>query len=227
MDAPQHSPASTLNVMKPDSPLTRFPLFLSCLLTLWTLRVVLLSPLLNPATPNAWQDAGNIVVKWLVWVLPVCIVLLSERVNVLEFLRLRPNVGLGLLVGLGVGLLYALGIVLVEIFIGHKEVNFSALLTVPRVFISAAFPEELLFRGYVLRRLESSLPFWLATFLTALLFLVFHLPGWFYYNLSTVQVAVSVLGVGLVGGILVRRTNSLWSAVLFHTLNNVAVSLMN
>jgi uncharacterized protein len=211
---------------EPTPPLQRLTLFLSCLLTLWTLRVVLLSPLLNPATPSAWQDAGNIAVKWLVWVLPLCIVLLSERVKVFEFLHLRSKVWSGVLVGLGVGLLYALGIVLVGIFIGHKEVNLSALLLLPRVFMSAALPEELLFRGYVLRRLEHVLPFWLANLLTALLFLVFHIPDWLYYNLGTVQAAFSVLVVGLVGAVLVRRTNSLWSAVLFHMLNNVATSLV-
>lgn len=205
-----------MKFLEPKPSLTRLALFLSLLFALWTVRVVLLSPLLNPAEPNAWQDFGNIAIKWLLWVLPVFIVLAKQRP--LEFLRLRSNIASGLLVGLVAGLLYALGIALFE----NKDLNLTALLTLPHVLVSAALPEELLFRGYVLRKVENALPFWLANPVTSLLFLAFHLPGWLYYGLGTVQGVIGVLLVGLVGGVLVQRTNSLWSAVLFHSFNNLA-----
>lgn len=192
--------------MKPLESRSRLALFLSLLLILWTVRVVLLSPLLNPAEPYAWQDIGNIAMKWLVWVLPIFIVLANKKP--LEFLRLRPNVFSRFFVGLLAGLLYGCCVVLFETATGQKTFNVNALLLLPRVLVAAALPEELLFRGYALRKL-GTLPFWLVNLLTSLLFLVFHLPGWFYYGLPSVQEIVGVFIVALLAGLLVRQTKSL------------------
>jgi membrane protease YdiL (CAAX protease family) len=51
---------------------------------------------------------------------------------------------------------------------------------------------------------------------------VFHIPGWLYYGLGTFQNALAVFVVGLLAGVLMWRTKSLWSAVCFHALNNLA-----
>jgi hypothetical protein len=91
-----------------------------------------------------------------------------------------------------------------------------------RIFISAALPEEILFRGYVLRHLERVFPFWQANLFTAALFLAIHVPGWAYYGIGSPVNALSVFIVGLICGALTRRSNSVWSAVAFHMLNNLA-----
>jgi hypothetical protein len=53
-------------------------IFLVAFFAVWTLRVVLLSPLLNPPHPTFWLEIAGIAVKWALWVLPVVSLPASE-----------------------------------------------------------------------------------------------------------------------------------------------------
>lgn len=79
----------------------------------------------------------------------------------------------------------------------------------------AAIAEELLFRGYLSRRLEASrLGFWAGAILTSLLWAGLH----FTYPLST-QGILLVTGIAL--SVVRARTGSLYPGMLWHVLNNV------
>lgn len=208
--------------MKPTQSIPqRLTIFLVVFFVVWTLRVILLSTFLNPPHPTFWLEMAGIALKWMLWVLPVIVLVRLEHSNPMTFLRLSSRVGQGILTGFVVGLIYALGIVLVGHVVHNSSLNFAALLNVPLVLISAALPEELLFRGYVMAHLETFLPFWEANLVCALLFLASHFAGWTFYGLWSVQNTIVVFVVGLICGVLVRRTNSIWSGVVFHTLNNL------
>jgi membrane protease YdiL (CAAX protease family) len=78
--------------------------------------------------------------------------------------------------------------------------------------------EETLFRGILFRGLTSRFGALFATAATATLFAVFH--G------SLVQFVLMVF-LGVYFGVLVRMTGSLWSSVIAHGLNNLAVVGLN
>jgi membrane protease YdiL (CAAX protease family) len=95
-----------------------------------------------------------------------------------------------------------------------------------------AFMEEAIFRGVILPQLMLRFPFWLANVLQAFLFglahLVFPLHSWLSGQALAGEAAaeaglllvLTTVG-GLVFGYLYYRTDSLWTAVLAHFIDNV------
>jgi sodium transport system permease protein len=77
--------------------------------------------------------------------------------------------------------------------------------------ISPAICEELLFRGFILQGLRTSLRPWVAIAVTALLFGVLHMS---IYRLA------GTTALGVLMGILVWRSGSILPAMWFHALNN-------
>lgn len=80
-----------------------------------------------------------------------------------------------------------------------------------------AFGEELLYRGYLLRRLTESLGRWPAAWLTAILFTAPHMnnPG------AWGMVVVGLVAHGLVDAWIVQESGSLWPAIGLHWAWNV------
>lgn len=93
-------------------------------------------------------------------------------------------------------------------------------LPVPLLFLAGALLpavcEEILFRGAILQSLRGTMGKW-AIVLTAFLFAILHLDPWRL---------VSTFALGLMAGLIVWQTGSLFAGVLFHLTNNViAVAL--
>ena len=95
-----------------------------------------------------------------------------------------------------------------------------------------AFMEEMIFRGVILPHLMLRFSFWKANVLQALLFglahLVFPLHSWVSGQATAGEAAaeatlllVAATVGGLVFGYLYYRTNSLWTAVFAHLIDNV------
>jgi membrane protease YdiL (CAAX protease family) len=93
-------------------------------------------------------------------------------------------------------------------------INFSpgSLVTGIAVMIIVAFSEELVFRGYILQNLMSSMNKWLALVYTSLLFALFHLnnPGMNILSLINIFFAGLLLGVNYI------FTKNLWFSIFFH-----------
>ncbi len=88
------------------------------------------------------------------------------------------------------------------------------LLTLIVLALTPAICEEFLFRGLILRGLESQSPPRQAIILTGLLFGIFHL--------NPNQIIPTTI-LGIIIGWLVWLTDSIWSGVLIHCLNNAIV----
>ena len=95
-----------------------------------------------------------------------------------------------------------------------------------------AFMEESIFRGVILPHLMLRFSFWKANALQALLFglahLVFPLSSWVSGQATSGEAAAEAVSLlvfttvaGLVFGYLYYRTNSLWTAVFAHLIDNV------
>jgi len=80
------------------------------------------------------------------------------------------------------------------------------------ITIVAPFLEELLFRGFIYRVFLKTWPPALASFLTALLFALVHLQLQSFFPLFL---------LGLLLNYSYKKTDSVWTAVAFHSLNNL------
>lgn len=72
--------------------------------------------------------------------------------------------------------------------------------------------EELIFRGLTLKYAKRAMPFWVANFLQALLFGVFHM--------NMIQ-GVYAFVVGIVLGFICEKSRSIYPSMLFHILFNI------
>jgi len=86
------------------------------------------------------------------------------------------------------------------------------------IAISPGFCEEFFFRGFVLSSFRDRMKPWLAIGLTGLLFGVFHLSIYRLFGATM---------FGLIAGVLVFRSRSLWLGCIFHALNNATVVVLS
>lgn len=95
--------------------------------------------------------------------------------------------------------------------------NFEFIVAFITLVVIAPFAEELLFRGYLLGKLQSFLPAWIAITISALAFGSMHLPG--STGLQWL-VGIDTFVMGLVVGTLRVRTGNIWAGVLLHGIKN-------
>lgn len=102
-------------------------------------------------------------------------------------------------------------------------------LLVALVFVFEAFPEELIFRGYIFRNLAAEMPPWLALIGQALLFTVFGTALWVIaegWGVLAERFGL-FLSMAVVIGILRVTTGSVWTCIGFHlAFQVVAQSLL-
>lgn len=214
-------------------PVTRF---LLVFFAAWSARAVLLQwvdeAIADPLLRRAWQDAWRVVLwGWLPW-------MWMRRVDgvrdVWTWCRMRGPVQLApALANLGAGLLWLAGARVVSWGQGRGWVtpdgdppsDASAWLATAIGLVTVPVLEELVFRGYLLRRLEAGPARPWAVWLQALAFGAAHLPGWWQaHGADHALILPNLLYVVLFGavlGVIVRRGGTLWTAVLLHSLNNL------
>lgn len=214
----------------PRKSILRIPcLFAIYLLSAWTLHVFVLNPILTsylvPGHP-VLLSMIRLGLKALIWCAPLpWIIRYFTQADPLYYLKLNTRIGRGVLWGLVAGLLYLLLFLSIDAIWGDGRIELHQSLEIwMSGILWVGLIEELPFRGFILPKLNEGLPFVWANIVTGLLFLLAHFPGWiahlhplnyFLFN------GVSVLIRGLFFGWLVKRTGSIWSAVLFHSINNL------
>lgn len=92
---------------------------------------------------------------------------------------------------------------------GYDPFGFTA--AILTVAVIAPFLEELFFRGFVYRVFTKTWPVWLGSILTALLFAGIHFQ---------VHTIIPLFILGLILNYSYQKTGSVWTAVVFHSLNN-------
>lgn len=129
-------------------------------------------------------------------------------------------------VGLAVAL--AAGWLRIEIDATLAETVGVVLLLVLLVLVYEAFPEELLFRGYVYRNLTAAVAPWLAVLVQALAFMLFGTALWVITEGWGVLLERLVLffGMGVVVGCIRLISGSVWAAVGWHLAFQVVMQLV-
>lgn len=135
-----------------------------------------------------------------------------------------------LLLGLGLGVLGFLVFIGLTFLPGgpfFKAASFAGLKVLAPAAIlfalSNAFMEELLFRGLLLKRTEALTGPWTALFATTLVFALAHMQV--TYTAQVFGFMAFVFALGLMWGLLMQKSKSLWGSVLFHAGADVAVIL--
>lgn len=108
------------------------------------------------------------------------------------------------------------------------EVAGATLLLIALVFTFEAFPEELLFRGYIQGRLRMALSPWWSVVAQALLFAVWGTSFWVVGAGWSVLVERAALFfvMGLTLGAIRLMTGSLWATIGFHVAFQVCMQLV-
>lgn len=180
------------------------------------------------SVPRAIASA---VTKIAVWIVPVIfLVKIVEKSDPSSFLGLRNNIKKGLIWTGWVSIIFISYFVVVNVIILEKNLNFQIgfnqwLNTVLLVGIT----EEIVFRGFLLRKFVDSYRFWIANTITSLLFVSIHFPIWFYKGLfefpNILGSIISVFVLSIVFGFVYKKSNSLWSVIIIHSLYNLLVLL--
>lgn len=148
------------------------------------------------------------IIKIVIWVIPVILLIkMVERSHPFSYLRLRHTFKKGLK---WTGLVFLVLMLYLIIHLTVLKNNIDVQIDFHKwlnVVILVGITEEIVFRGFLLRKLMDSFRFWIANTITALLFVSIHFPIWFYTDLfefpSILSTILSVFVLGLLFGFVI------------------------
>src|SRR5699024_6292510 len=96
-------------------------------------------------------------------------------------------------------------------------------------FIFVGLTEEIVFRGYILKKLMTGWTFWKANMVTSFLFVSIHFPIWIYNGIFEfpymISAIIQVFMISIIFGFIYKKTGSLWSVIIIHSMYNLLVSV--
>jgi membrane protease YdiL (CAAX protease family) len=168
----------------------------------------------------------NIGLRLLIWVLPVLLYLrYVDRVDPIEYLKLRQHWRRGVAVGLGLTAINALG-TLLRFGVPHPSLQAITWNSILGTSILIGFIEEIPYRGFILQQMQHYCPFWAANLITSLLFVGIHLPGWIALHSFSIGAAVTIFIFGVIMALAFHYSKSLWSVIIAHSLNDFLTSVI-
>src|SRR5215471_4124266 len=224
-DQAQTAPASAA-FQQPSArklPLKVFWLYVVCFLAVWSVRALVLIRVDNSIQSPLGKNVFSNTVKFVIWVLPAFITLVTCRLRPFQYLKLStPINNRGLVLSMIVVAVWLALVIVGESIISGKSVgamlsqrSADSLSILLGVAVSPVL-EEILFRGFFLNRLNESFSFWVANAISALLFVAVHMPYWVSRNGFSPEVTKNLVNVFLLGclfGWIMKKTNSLWPAI--------------
>ena len=174
------------------------------------------------------RTVSSIVIKVIFWVLLTFIYSkFVYKENIFKKIKFKNNKK---------GIFYSLifGLVLLIINLAYNYLSKGTLFDFNvsvRGFISAVvfapIIEEIIFRAFILNKLEISLPFFWANLLTSILFVLIHFPGWLIWGEGiSWETAVSILFVSFIWGYIYKKSGSFLSPILGHAFNNLITMIV-
>ena len=170
------------------------------------------------------------IYRFFIWVLPVFLYLIFvDKKNPFIYLKLITSVKKGILYSLAV---LAAGIVwqILEISFANDSIENFSFLSILAIIVIPVF-EEILARGFVLNKLCEIMSFHKALPISAGFFWLCHIPGWFLigdplpinqFLLNSISVFAVV---GIISGVLMKKSNSLYPSIVLHAVNNFISSI--
>ncbi|HOE56239.1 MAG TPA: CPBP family intramembrane metalloprotease [Bacillota bacterium] len=174
-------------------------------------------------------------IKYIIWTLPVLILLRHVYFsNPIEYLKLGGDVANGLVWGIAIGLIIVIYHAIRFFFIGDGSLRFDIdIYTWVHKIILIGFTEEVVFRGFILQKINEELEFIFANGIASILYVLIHIPRWYIDGLLQSEKrpyllasAGFVLVFGLVQGYVLKKTKSLWACMVIHSINNLVTIII-
>lgn len=205
-------------------------------LNLWAIILIIWSIYRANLKLPEWFD--EFIAKPLVFILPVYYYIIHiEKGKFLDGLWFKPKKLFNdILYGLGIGgiffitSIFANSIKLKKLFIFNPSFNYQSLIMVGLIALTTAISEEILSRGFILKRLyEESKNKYTASFFASILFFFLHVPMLFTNvkitgNLLLLFMATDLI-LSLVNSFLFLERKSLVLPILVHALYNASLVL--
>ncbi len=216
----------------------RFVCFVVGFFAAWSLRAGILLRV-DDAIAVLWlRQCWSQGLRLALWIVPVVVYLrYVERAPVLASLGLDtwPR-GTALRKGIGLMVVFLAATVAGGIGIqGLHAGPWSKIAGIawPSVFLWNAYvslAEEMVFRGFIFRKLRMIWTLPRAGAISSMLFVLIHVPGWLYlqgFHTGLFTLGASIFVIGCVLALLFEWTQSLWPPILLHLLNNVVSTLLH
>jgi len=174
------------------------------------------------------DEIEELIVKPLVWLLPVFVLLGREKLDLASIGITLKNLFPSVYFALGLGALFVIEAVILNYF-KHGGLNFGAnigdkvLLLSLGLSFATAISEEITFRGYIFSRVWSATGNeWLANFSTNAVWTLIHVP-WllFVQRLGPGPLLINLLVTGAFGvgsAFVFARTRNIASSIFLHVL---------
>ncbi|WP_067730934.1 CPBP family intramembrane glutamic endopeptidase [Oceanobacillus damuensis] len=195
-----------------------------CIRELWLFQYLDLMDYVPRATTSA-------IIKIIIWVIPVILLVkIKEKSNPFSYLGLDHNFIKGLKWAGWTSLAFISYFVVLNLVVLKNNIDFQIEFNEwLNTILLVGIIEEIVFRGFLLRKLMDSFRFWIANTITALLFVSIHFPIWFYKGLFefpyVLNSIITAFVLGIIFGFIYKKSNSLWSVIIIHSLYNLLVSL--
>lgn len=182
---------------------------------------------LMDTVPRAITSA---TIKIVIWVIPVILLVkIMEKSKPFSYLQLHHNFRKGLKwtgwISLALMFYFVINLIVFKNNIDF-QIGFNGWLN---TILLVGITEEIVFRGFLLRKLMDSFKFWIANTITALLFVSIHFPIWFYKGLFEfpyiLNSILTVFMLSIIFGFVYKKSKSLWSVIIIHSLYNFLVLL--
>lgn len=193
-------------------------LFLVSFFVVWTARDLIYGYI--DIEPKILATISSFLWKTIVWVvLPILYVVLIDKRKPLEYLKLRANARkttIWSLVVIAIGIVWQLALLALELDDKAPDLR--------EIYVSvwsAGVCEEILFRGFFLNKIGEFMSFTKAALITSLLFVLVHVPVWLvrdYAFTKIVSDGLYVLLISLIFSVLVKKSNSLYPSIIFHSI---------
>ena len=167
-----------------------------------------------------------LIAKILIWIIPAMFLLkISKRDLNVVFNLSNWRSWLGW--GGGIGLLIALTGIIPN-YVQNKPIlptSFSWPLI--NVLVIAPIFEEFLFRGAILGNLQKKYSPFIANLISSAMFLLLHIPGWYFMGVLTDNLArpaggaLSIFLASIAFGLATQRSKSVMGGIIAHFLNNL------
>jgi membrane protease YdiL (CAAX protease family) len=205
-------------------------------LNLWAIILIIWSVYRANLHLPEWFD--EFIAKPIVFILPVWYYITKiEKGKLLDGLWVnQKKIFSDILYGLGIGGIFfvtsvlANSIKLKKLFIFNSSIDFQSLLLIGLIALATAVSEEVLSRGFILKRLyEESKNKYTASFFASILFFFLHVPMLFTNvkitgNLLLLFMATDLI-LSLVNSFLFLERKSLVLPILVHALYNASLVL--
>ena len=162
----------------------------------------------------------NISIRLFVWVAPVFLYLrYVDRVDPFAFLKLKGQIGRGVMVALGLTALNLTGMTL-RFGAPHPSMVRITWNSVLGTSLLIGLIEEIPYRGFMLQKFAARGGFWVGNLITSVLFLAVHVPGWIALHAMRVDTVITIFIFGFLMGIVFKYSDSLWAAAVTHSTND-------